>query len=204
MLRGGAGVKQAGPHTVKQKCFAYLLRVLLQVDLLLGISAQQVSDLLVVDLQVGTAHKELLVCCDLDVLKDVIEGVWDDTAQLSRLLMGGASSVAVSWCLSLSLSLTVLSPVTDLFAFHGERLSTPSLSISKHGAIVALEDRLYQRISRLFIETHLCGEEGQHETVVGSAGQRGARTVTLTCVESMPYVESKVNVLGSLSGACDV
>lgn len=65
-------------------------------------------------------------------------------------------------------SLCVCSPVTDLFAFHGERLSTPSLSISKHGAIVALEHRLYQRISRLFIQTHLCGEEGKHETVVDS------------------------------------
>ena len=106
-----------------------LLLVLLQLELGLRILPEQVADLLIVDLDVGATHEELLLQVRLVVNEaiDVREGVRYDALVL---------------------------PV--LQADHSMRLTAPCLPVGKYGAIIATYDRFDQWEASLIIDLSLC------------------------------------------------
>lgn len=92
-----------------------LVRVLLQRQPLLGVLPQQVSDLLVVNLQVGRVHEVLGRLGHGDGLEDVFEGArYDPTLLAAR--RGDA--------------------------LHGEALAAAGLSVGEHGAVVTFQHAL--------------------------------------------------------------
>ena len=88
--------------------------MLFEVEPLLDVGAEQVPDLLVVDLEVGGVHEVLHVLARVDGLEDVLERARDDAA----------------------LSRGVRDPL------HREGLAAARLAVGEHGAIVALQHAL--------------------------------------------------------------
>ncbi len=85
-----------------------------EFEFLLVVVTEQISDLLVVDLEVGRVHEVLHVLAGVDGLEDVLEGARDDSSLRRR--------------------------IGD--ALHRERLAAARLAVREHGPVVAFQDSL--------------------------------------------------------------
>lgn len=82
-----------------------------------------------VDLQIACSDQVLLIGGLGNVTEDVIDGVWNDTAQLGIFAN----------------------------AFHGKRFTSAGLAVGEDGSVEAAEHRINQLPKSLIVEVHLFG-----------------------------------------------
>src|SRR5690554_4564666 len=49
---------------------------------LLGVFGQQITNFFIVNLEIGSAHEKLLIFCQADLVKDMLERVWNDASHI--------------------------------------------------------------------------------------------------------------------------